>query len=204
MTDHSDESFLEEEQPSERVREILDVGSRLFAEKGFEATSMRDIASAAGVSKALLYHHFNSKDDLFARISFSATQDLYSYVSQRVPKVGSAQDKVRAYMIAAASFFAQNRASWMAASNAFWSDPDRHRLEKRVARRRLFEVFLRDLISEGIENGEFNAIDPAIAGRLILSSINWMSRWFDPTKEKTAEEVVEQYANIILHGIEKR
>jgi hypothetical protein len=56
----------------------------------------------------------------------------------------------------------------------------------------------------GIENGEFNAVDPAIAGRLILSSINWMSRWFDPTKEKTSEEVVEQYANIILHGIEKR
>lgn len=192
-----------EEELSERVRDILDTGARLFAEKGFEATSMRDISSAAGVSKALLYHHFSSKDDIYARISFTATQHLYAFVQERIPANGSAPEKLRAFMVSAATFFSQHRSAWIAASTAFWSDPDRHRMELRVARRRQFEASLRDIIREGIETGEFNDVDPAMTGRLILSGINWMHRWYDPAKELTAEEIVDQYADILLRGIAK-
>lgn len=193
-----------EEPISERVRSLLEIGGRLFAEKGFEATSMRDIASAAGVSKALLYHHFASKDDVYARISFLATKDLYSFVEDRIPAEGTAAEKVRAYMLAAATYFAEHRSAWIAASNAFWSDPDRHRLETRVSRRRQFEQNLRDIIREGVESGEFQPVDPAMAGRLVLSGINWMHRWFDPEKELSAEAIVEQYADIILGGLNRR
>ncbi|PHP65256.1 TetR family transcriptional regulator [Zhengella mangrovi] len=193
-----------EEETSERARALLEIGARLFAEKGYEATSMRDISNAAGVSKALLYHHFASKDDIYARISFSATESLYSFVEARIPERGTAAEKVRAYMVAAAAFFSQHRSAWIAASNAFWSDPDRHRLETRVARRRQFEQRLRDLISEGVASGEFNAVDPAMAGRLILSGINWMHRWYDPAKGLTAEQIVDQYADILLGGLKKR
>ena len=193
-----------EEPISERVRSLLEIGGRLFAEKGFEATSMRDIASAAGVSKALLYHHFASKDDVYARISFLATKDLYSFVEDRIPAEGTAAEKVRAYMLAAATYFAEHRSAWIAASNAFWSDPDRHRLETRVSRRRQFEQNLRDIIREGVESGEFQPVDPAMAGRLVLSGINWMHRWFDPEKGLSAEAIVEQYADIILGGLNRR
>lgn len=187
--------------PSDRVQELLNIGSRLFAEKGYEATSMRDIANAAGVSKALLYHHFASKDDIYARISLSATQDLNSYVASCIPAEGTSAEKVRAFMIGAARFFADHREAWIAASNAFWSDPDRHRRERRLARRREFEHCLRDLVKEGIANGEFNDVDPGTAGRLILSGINWMHRWYDPEKGATAEQIVDQYADIILGGM---
>lgn len=191
-------------QTSDRVRSLLEIGARLFAEKGYEATSMRDISSAAGVSKALLYHHFASKDEIYARISFSATEKLYSFVEERIPEHGSAAEKVRAFMVAATTFFSDHRSAWIAASNAFWSDPDRHRLETRIARRRQFERRLRDLIREGVESGEFNAVDPAMAGRLILSGINWMHRWYDPDRGLTAEEIVDQYADILLGGLQKR
>ncbi|MDF1726234.1 MAG: TetR/AcrR family transcriptional regulator [Sulfitobacter sp.] len=189
---------------SERMQAILDQGSMLFAEKGYDATSMRDIAAAAGVSKALLYHHFASKDEIYARVSFYATNNLYSFVEERLPADGTAEEKLRAYMTAAATFFAEHRSAWTAASNAFWSDPDRHRLETRVARRRQFEQRLRDIIREGTESGEFGPVDPAMAGRLILSGINWMHRWFDPDRGLTAEEIVNQYADIVLGGLIKR
>lgn len=204
MDDTAETALAEENPPSERVQEILDVGSRIFAEKGYDATSMRDIANAAGVSKALLYHHFASKDDIYARISFLATQDLNTFVASRIPADGTAAEKVRAFTIGAATFFADHRAAWIAASNAFWSDPDRHRLETRVARRRQFEQRLRDLIAEGVASGEFNAVDPAMAGRLILSGINWMQRWYNPAKGQSASEIVNQYADILLGGLQKR
>jgi hypothetical protein len=91
----------------------------------------------------------------------------------------------------------------VAASNAFWSDPDRHRMERRLARRREFESMLRDIIREGVESGEFNPVDPAMTGRLVLSGINWMHRWHDPDKPLTPEEIVDQYADILLGGVKK-
>ena len=192
----------DEESPvSERMQMILDTGSALFAEKGYDATSMRDIAQAAGVSKALLYHHFQSKEDLYARIAFSATKDLNAFVRKGIPANGTAAEKLRAYMVGAASFFSQHRSAWVAASNAFWSDPDRHRMERRLARRREFETMLRDILRDGIASGEFNAVDPAMTGRLILSGINWMHRWHDPSKDYTPEQVVDQYADILLQGV---
>lgn len=204
MSDESTAPELVEEETSERVRSLLEIGAKLFAEKGFEATSMRDISSAAGVSKALLYHHFGSKDDIYARISFMATQHLNSFVEARIPEDGTASEKVRAFMIAAATFFSEHRAAWIAASNAFWSDPDRHRMELRIKRRRQFEQKLRNLVQEGIDSGEMTPVDPAMAGRLILSGINWMHRWYDPAKGLPAEEIVNQYADMILQGIVKR
>lgn len=204
MNDETKVAKVGEEETSERVRSLLDIGARLFAEKGFDATSMRDISSAAGVSKALLYHHFSSKDEIYARISFMATQHLNTFVDDRIPDDGTPEERIRAFMIAAATFFSQHRAAWIAASNAFWSDPDRHRMELRIARRRQFEQKLRDLVREGIEAGTFADVDPAMAGRLILSGINWMHRWYDPEKGLTAEEIVDQYADMILNGIIKR
>lgn len=201
MTDPISEAKTDAPVVTERVQEILDIGARIFAEKGYDGTSMRDIAVAAGVSKALLYHHFSSKDDIYARISFNSTRNLYDYVEAQIPAEGSAADKVRAFMIAAATFFAENRSAWIAASTAFWTDPDRHRMERRIARRRAFEQRLRGLIREGVESGEFREIDPAAAGRLILSGINWMHRWYDPKGAMSAEEIVNQYADIVVHGL---
>jgi len=204
MDEQSDGTRPVETLPGGRIQELLSVGLKLFAEKGFEATTMRDIAKAAGVSKALLYHHFASKDEIYARIYSSATRDLNAHVFAKIPETGSSADKVRAFMIAAASFFAENRSAWIAASNAFWSDPDRERLESRIERRQQFEIFLRDLIREGVEAGEFGDIDPAVAGRLVLSGINWMHRWFDPEKGLSAEEIAGQYADILMGGLVRR
>lgn len=186
---------------SERMQSILDTGAALFADKGYDATSMRDIATAAGVSKALLYHHFASKEDIYARIAFSATRHLSDFVRKRIPEDGTSAEKLRAFMCAAAKFFSEHRSAWVAASNAFWSDPDRHRMERRLERRRQFELMLRGIIREGVESGEFNPVDPAMTGRLVLSGINWMHRWHDPSKELTPEEIVSEYADILLGGV---
>lgn len=199
----SDASLDETGALTERMQTILNTGAMLFAKKGYDATSMRDIAAAAGVSKALLYHHFTSKEDIYARIAFSATRNLNAFVRERIPQDGTAPEKLRAFMCAAAAFFSEHRSEWVAASNAFWSDPDRHRMERRLARRREFELMVRDIIREGIETGQFNAVDPAMTGRLILSGINWMHRWHDPEKSLTPEEIVDQYASILLGGVAK-
>lgn len=198
------QAFPGEEGQSERVREILRIGARVFAQKGFDGTSMRDIAQACGVSKALLYHHFESKDNLYALIAFNSTQHLYSYVDERIPVDGSVAAKILAFMVAMATFFDEHRWAWIAASTAFWSDPDRHRRGMRVQRRKALEDRLRALLQEGIDNGEFNPVNVPLTGRLILSGINWMHRWYDPRGELTPAQIASTYFDTLVGGLARR
>jgi len=204
IEDHPTIMTGDQAEPSERVREILETGARIFAEKGYDGTSMRDISKACGISKALLYHHFESKDNLYARIAFNSSQHLNNYIEDRIPQTGTAAEKIKAFVVAMASFFQEHRWAWMAASAAFWNDPDRHRLELQMRRRKQLEGKLRALIREGIDNGEFHESDPAMTGRLILSGINWMHRWYDPTGELTPPEIAAVYFDTLFEGLKRR
>lgn len=189
---------------NDRLRELLDTGAKIFAEKGFENTSMKDISDACGVSKSLLYHHFGSKDNFYSMIASSSSQQLSAYIESRMPQDGTAAEKVRAFMLAMAMFFEEHRWAWIVASSGFWNDPDPERRKARVQRRRALEQRLRQLIEEGMRSGEFGEVDPAMAGRLILSSINWLQRWYQPGGAQDAAGIVQRYCDMILLGVVAR
>jgi AcrR family transcriptional regulator len=185
---------------SDRVLQILAAAARLFASKGFEGTSMRDIAVACGISKSLLYHHFSNKDEIYSRVAVGSTLELYLFVRDRVPD-GSPSQKIRAFMLATAEYFRRYRWAWIASTTAFWNDPDRHRQKERLTRRDRFENFLRSLIQEAIDAGEIRDVDVPMTGRLILSSLNWMHRWYNPNKSATPEQIADIFFDMIFNGL---
>jgi AcrR family transcriptional regulator len=185
---------------SDRVLQILAVAGRLFASKGFEGTSMRDIAVACGISKSLLYHHFSNKDEIYSRVAVGSTLELYLFVRDRVPD-GTPSQKIRAFMLATAEYFRRYRWAWIASTTAFWNDPDRHRQKERLTRRDRFENFLRSLIEEAIDAGEIRDVDVAMTGRLILSTLNWMHRWYNPNKSATPEQIADIFFDMIFNGL---
>jgi TetR/AcrR family transcriptional regulator, cholesterol catabolism regulator len=185
---------------SDRVLQILSEAGRLFATKGYEGTSMRDIAVACGISKSLLYHHFSNKDEIYSRVAVGSTLELYLFVRDRIPD-GPPSQKIRAFMVATAEYFRRYRWAWIASTTAFWNDPDRGRHKERLTRRHRFENFLRSLIQEAIDAGEIRNVDVAMAGRLILSSLNWMHRWYNPNKSATPEQIAEIYFDMLFNGL---
>ncbi|WP_271585061.1 TetR/AcrR family transcriptional regulator [Bradyrhizobium sp. CCBAU 45389] len=185
---------------SDRVLQILAEAGRLFASKGFEGTSMRDIALACGISKSLLYHHFSNKDEIYARVAVGSTLELYLFVRDRIPD-GPPSQKIRAFMVATAEYFRRYRWAWIASTTAFWNDPDRHRHKERLTRRDRFENFLRGLIQEAIDAGEIRKVDVPMTGRLILSSLNWMHRWYNPNKSATPEQIADIFFDMIFNGL---
>ena len=185
---------------SDRVLQILAEAGRLFASKGFEGTSMRDIALACGISKSLLYHHFSNKDEIYARVAVGSTLELYLFVRDRIPD-GPPSQKIRAFMVATAEYFRRYRWAWIASTTAFWNDPDRTRHKERLTRRDRFENFLRGLIQEAIDAGEIRKVDVPMTGRLILSSLNWMHRWYNPNKSATPEQIADVFFDLIFNGL---
>lgn len=191
------------EQGAERVLQILSESAKLFAINGYDGTSMRDIADVCEISKSLLYHHFQSKEEIFNHITLGTTHELYAFVAREIASDASASEKIHTFMLASAEYFERYRWAWMASTSSFWSDADRERHKERLVWRDKYEQLLRQFINEGIESGEFREINVAITGRLILSSLNWLHRWFDPAKPLRAREIADQYFDIIFAGLKR-
>ena len=189
---------------TDRMLQILSESARLFALKGYDGTSMRDIAEACGISKSLLYHHFTDKDEIYARIALGSTQRLYEFVLDRLPEDGSPPERVRAFMTATADYFQRYRSNWIASTAAFWSDPELRRHKERMMWRDRYEGLIRRLIQDAIDSGDFRPVDVPLAGRLVLSSLNWMHRWYKPDKGLTPAQIADSYFDLIFNGLKAR
>ena len=186
---------------AERVLQILSTSARLFATSGYDGTSMRDIAEACGISKSLLYHHFVDKDEIFARIALGSTRELYQFVHDRLPEGAAPSERIRAFMVATGEYFQRYRWAWIASTGAFWNDPQQRRQKERLMWRDRYEGLIRTLIQEAIDAGEIRPVDVPLAGRLVLSALNWMHRWYKPEKGLAAPEIAEAYFDMIFNGL---
>ena len=107
----------------------------------------------------------------------------------------------KAFMMATAEYFRRHRWAWIASTTAFWNDPDRHRQKERMTRRDRYEKYLRELIQEAIDAGEIRDVDVAMTGRMILSTLNWMHRWYNPNMPMKPEQIADVYYDLVFKGL---
>ena len=184
---------------STRTR-ILEEAARLFTEKGYEATSVQDLAEALGLSKAALYHHFRSKEEVLYEISLQALEGLLRE-GERASREEDPKKALLAFMEAHARFFEENYSFFVTMLQGMNSLSPRKRAVT-IRLRDQHEANLRAILRRGIEAGVFRPVDVALAGRAILSLLNWMIRWFRPGGPLRAEEVARSYYDLILRGLE--
>lgn len=91
-----------------RRAQLLDTARTVFGQHGFSATSMNDIAKAAGVTKPVLYQHFASKHDLFLELLVETTEDLESRLRETITSGTSPRNQVERGVSTYVSFFAEN------------------------------------------------------------------------------------------------
>ena len=185
----------------EREKEILAVAAQLFAQEGFETVAVRNIAEAVGLSKATLYHYFKDKDEIYARIVIDTLEKICLYVEGRVAGGVSNREKLVIFMDATATFFEENIWTATALLLGLGGLNQPHQREKAAYWRDRHEKNLRKIIRDGIEAGEFRPVNPAVAGRAILSTLNWMGRWFKPDGPTHAREFALEYADLFLGGL---
>lgn len=178
---------------------ILQEAARLFTEKGYETTSVQDLAEALGLSKAALYHHFRSKEEILLEISLLALKGLVR-AGEEALKVEDPKEALLAFMTAHARYFEENRPFFVAMLQGLESLSPEGRA-KTVALRDRHEGNLRAILRRGVEEGAFRPVDVALAGRAVLSLLNWMIRWFKPGGPKRAEEVAREYFDLIHRGL---
>jgi TetR/AcrR family transcriptional regulator, cholesterol catabolism regulator len=187
-----------------REAQLLAIARRLFAQKGFDATSLRDIAEVAQITKAALYYYFPNKDALYERVVIESMDSLLAEVQAAVSRAHTPTEKVRAFLRASADSMEERRDQWVAGSNAFWQAGATGRRGLALRQRDDYERLLRSCIEQGIAGGELRPVDPAVAGRLLLSGLNQMARWYRADGPLHAREVIDQYLDIVLLGLLNR
>ncbi len=179
---------------------ILEAAARIFSEKGFDATSMQDIADAVDLQKASLYHHFSSKQEILVDILDHALDLINNRLEIVLSQSLSPADKLRQAIISYFQTIAENKN--LSAVLLFEMRSLNPELKARQAsRREKFERLWRDLIIEGRQQGVFTNIDPSLTGRAILGVMNWSVTWYRSNGPRSAKEIADLYADLLLHGL---
>ncbi|WP_255430197.1 TetR/AcrR family transcriptional regulator [Streptomonospora sp. PA3] len=183
-------------------RRLLAVATRLFAEKGFDRTSVQEIVDAANVTKGAMYHYFDSKDDLLAEIYARVLRLQMSRLAEIARQDGPVAERVRR---AAADVVVSTIDNLDDATISFRSlhqlSPAKQR-EVRDERRRYHELF-RSLITEGQERGVFTDRVPAdIVVDFYFGSVHHLSTWYHPEGALSPQQIGDHYADLLLTALQ--
>ncbi|WP_184541279.1 TetR/AcrR family transcriptional regulator [Streptosporangium becharense] len=189
-------------QDQEPVRQrLLSEATRLFAERGFESTSVQEVVSAAGVTKGAMYHYFDSKDDLLHEIYGRVLRMQMERLNHFADGPGTVTERLHA----AAADVVTTTAANLDDSKIFFRSmhllaPDT-RKSVRVERRRYHERF-RDLVAEGQREGTFRSDIPAdIVVDFFFGSVHHLGSWYKPEGALSGPEIGRHFADLLLASL---
>lgn len=186
---------------SDRYGEIVQAATTLFSKKGYEATSVRDIADAVQLKPGSLYAHIRSKEDLLGAIIERVTQEFYDRAGPALAADGrSASERLRAFLVAHLTTIAENLPSATVFLHE-WEGLDAERLAANRKERVEYERSLADLIAEGVKAGEFRPVDPRLTAKAVLSLVNWAYTWYSPAGPLGVDEIADYFFDLLVSGL---
>jgi AcrR family transcriptional regulator len=187
---------------SARQVEIVDIAARLFAEHGYTATTVRDIADTAGILSGSLYHHVRSKEDLVDAILSEFLDGILASYDAIMAADAPPRETITQLVGASLAAIEDRRAAVVVYQNeaTYLSNNPRFRYLSRAARR-LREAWVTTL-ERGVRNGDHSPdLNPSVVYRFIRDALWTTARWYRPGGELTIEQLTDQYVRMILDGI---
>ena len=181
---------------------ILRAAAQLFRQRGFADTGMRDIADAAELSAANLYHYFDGKHDLLYYCQDRALDRMLDAVAAARQQCASVPERLQ-FICTAHMRTLLDDIEGATAHLQIESLPPALRTAI-VNKRDRYEQSLRRLIADGSRSGELVDTNPAIVARAILGAMNWTVTWFRPDGADTAAAVGDVIARFLVRGVATR
>jgi AcrR family transcriptional regulator len=180
--------------------EIIDAALKLFATRGYRATSVQDLADELGYGKASLYHYVKSKNDILVAIHELFMRRLIDDANAVVAGDGSAADKLRLIIVNFVDLVGRHRAE-ATVVNEEMKELSPRTLKRVVAERDEYERMITRLVEEAQAAGDIDVADPHVAVRAILGMVNWCYRWLKVDGALSPREVGAQMAALVLHRV---
>ena len=186
----------------DRKAVIRRTAKKLFKEKGYAATSMRDLAKEVGIEVASLYNHLSSKEELLHEMCFDIAEQFFLGFKTSVAEEKNPSKKLKAAIKAHIGVIANN----LDASTVFfheWIFLKEPELGKFKKLRYEYEQGFRDLIQKGINEKDFKEVNVKLAVFTIISALNATYDLYKSSEKLTQEEIAESISNLLLKGLKK-
>ncbi len=184
----------------DRKEQIFAAGARLFALKGYERTSLQEVADALGVTKPALYYYYRSKEELLFEITGfvmdRVAADLEAVVRSGRPPVDQLQDLIRRYV----RFFAAHPDELTIMSTQVDSLSEPHRAEI-LDRQRAYLHTVRGIVEQILAGRPGRPLDPTAVAFGVLGAMNWIFKWYDPRGAVTPEALADDFMELLSHGL---
>ena len=193
---------VETPKPSKRRRqEVMDVAARIFSEKGYEATSIQEIAEEVGILKGSLYYYIETKEDLLFGVIKAAYDAALGVVRELERRDGGALELIEALVYRHAEVFAATQVQSSVFFKEFRALSDDRQKEIREAGD-IYSRFLRSQIRRGQDAGEIDpGINPRLAAIGIIGMMNSMAFWYRPDGPATAEQIGSEFSRLVIGGL---
>jgi AcrR family transcriptional regulator len=180
-----------------RIDEIRETALRLFIEKGYGTTSIRDIAAEVGINSATLYHYFPSKYDILIDIVSEAWRSIFDEVTRRM---AAAHDSWTERLHTFVNFHVEHHCN-NTEQVRITSEAIRHFHQNALTifqgRRDDYQQILIDILDQGREAGEFHFDDVKITSYAILQMLTGIANWYRPSGRLTPADISDLYWDLI-------
>jgi AcrR family transcriptional regulator len=181
----------------EAARRLLVAAVEAFADRGYHATTTRDIAARAAMSPAAVYIHYPTKEDLLYRIAVVGTEHALRVIEHAERGITDPRERAAALVRAFARWVATHHTTARVVIYEMGALTPEHLAEISGLRRQL-ERITRETVAEGVRGDVFTVPDVQGAARALLSLIIDISRWFGQEHQQTADQVADLYSKLIL------
>ena len=185
---------------NERLAEIYRTAAQIILRKGYDATSINDIANALGMTKAGLYHYINGKKELLFDIMNFGLDELDEEVATPAGEIAEPTERLRFIIASHAQLVTRGQGAITILVDEITALTP---AQNRIITRRKREYFnrLRELLNTLKAEGKLQDVDTTAATFSLLGMISWLSRWFRQNGALTQEQVAEQITKIALNGL---
>lgn len=196
--------------PSEKGRiAVLEAAATVFADRGYKAATIDDIAEQLRSSKGRIYHYYRAKGDIFVDLLVYAMEDLLAQVEpimtdeslnpvERIRRATKMHAKVMLRENARSRVAIQGTETWLMTDAAA---KQRAALAYFVSLRDEYEQHFADAISEGIDKGSFRSVNPRLATKSVFGVLNWINLWYRPRESDDVESLAEEFARFCVGGL---
>ncbi|HYO56845.1 TetR/AcrR family transcriptional regulator [Archangium sp.] len=186
---------------SERYRAILETAARLICERGYEGTSMQEIAAACRMTKAGLYHHVQNKEQLLFDIMSYGMGAFEQQVLEQVREIPDPVERLRECMrlnIHLVTGGCSKEVIIILHEHATLTGEARAFIDGRKKR---YVRFLEDSFSEAVRMGRIRPVQPTVAAFSFLGMVLWIYKWFQPDGRLSAEQVSHEMVELLFTGL---
>ncbi|MFP5218416.1 MAG: TetR/AcrR family transcriptional regulator [Actinomycetes bacterium] len=184
------------------LTELLDVVVAEFNARGYDATSMEDIARATGMTKSSVYHHVAGKEALLRLAVSRALDALFAVLDEPAGTTGDAVDRLE-HVVRRSVHVLADELPYVTLLLRVRGNTATER--EALERRREFDRRLASLVQDAIDAGQVRAdLDPRLATRLLFGTVNSVAEWYRPGAGHGPDEVADALVAITFGGLRRQ